>query len=208
MRYNGRGLPPATLSMSGVRPALPGYQAHTVVFDRRVMSQHFYPTGPGHGVAYSSMHPLPLFPEPTPNMNMPFNNPFPQAYPLYSQERQQQQQQQHMPPQHTGSGYQPLGYSSLAHLEIPQVGYGQTYYAPPTYAASHGQSEVQANVTIHLHSHRTSHNTQENSAKASATLSKGSKSRSSESGYDVSKTIVDGSISMRSTQSRPPTMGK
>ncbi|KAE8133139.1 YT521-B-like domain-containing protein [Aspergillus pseudotamarii] len=208
VRYNGRGLPAVTPSMSSMRPALPSYQAHTVVLDRCVMPQRFFPTGPGHGVVYSSMHPLPLFPETTPNMNMPFNNPFPQAYPLYSQEwqQQQQQQQQHMPPQYTGSRYQPIDYSSPAHLEIPQAGYGETHYAPPTYAASHGQSAVQANVTIHLHSHRPSHNTQGNPAKASATLSKWSKSRSPESDYDVSKTIVDGSIPMRSTQARPSTM--
>ncbi|OGM42833.1 putative YT521-B-like splicing factor [Aspergillus bombycis] len=204
VRHNGRGLPSASLSMSGMRSALPGYQAHTVVFDRRAMPQHFVPTEPGHGVVYSSMHPLPLFPETTPNMNMPFNNPFPQSYSLHSHE--QQQQQQHMPPQHTGPGYQQLGYSSPAHLGIPPAGYEQTYYAPPMYMASHGQSAVQANVTIHLHPHHPSHNTQENFAKSSATLSKMSISRTAESDYDVSKTIVDGSNPMRSTQARPSAM--
>lgn len=207
VRHNGRGLPPATLSMGGMRSALPGYRADTVVFDRRVMPQRFVPTGPGHGVVYSSMHPLPLFLETTPNMNMPVHNPFSQAYSLYSQE-QQQQQQEHMPSQHTGPGYQPLGYSSPTHLGIPPAEYGQIYYAPPTYVASHGHSAVQANVTIHLHQNCPSKNTQENFAKASTTLSKGSKSRTPESGYDVSKTIVDGSTPMRSTQTPPSAMGK
>ncbi|KAE8349264.1 hypothetical protein BDV28DRAFT_152052, partial [Aspergillus coremiiformis] len=206
MRYNDRGTPSATLSMSDMGSTLPGYQAHTVVFDQHTTSQHFIPTGPGHGVIYSQMYPLPVHPDTAPNMNMPFNSPYSQAYPHYSHYAPHHQQHQHMPLQHSNLGYQPLGYHMSAHLGPPTAGYGQTYYTSPPYAAIHGQSAVQANVTTHFNPYGPSHNIKDTFAKGSAALSKETKSRTLDSGYDVSKTIVDGSTPMKSAQARPSTV--
>ncbi|KAE8378242.1 YT521-B-like domain-containing protein [Aspergillus bertholletiae] len=215
VRHDDRELTPAIPSMSDMRFALPGYQSHAVVFDRCVMPQHFIPTESSHGTVCSSVHPFPLLHERTLNKNMHSNNLLPQEYSLYShhhqqeeEDQQQQQQQQeeeeeHIPPQYRWSGYQSLGYSSPAHLGTPPAGYGQICYTPPIFASSHGQSTVQANMTTNSHPHCLSHSTQEEFAKVSANISNGSKLQSLESGYDVSKTIVDGSTPMKFTQTRP-----
>jgi hypothetical protein len=63
-------------------------------------------------------------------------------------------------------------------------------------------------VTIHLHSHGPSQNEQAFAFKASAAASKETKSRTLDSEYDVSKTIVDGSTPMRSAQAQPSSLGK
>ncbi|KAB8232525.1 putative YT521-B-like splicing factor [Aspergillus alliaceus] len=199
IRHSGPGMPSATL---GMRSTLPGYQTQTIVFGQRAMSQHIIPPSSGYEVVHSPMHSLPVYPETAPNMNMPFNNPFPQAYSPYLQH-----QHQHLPIQHSNPGYPPLGYNSPAHLRVPVVGYGQTYYTPPTYAASREQGVVQANVTIHFQPHGLSRNTKDNLARTSATLPEEPKPRSLDSEYDVSMTIVDGSTPMRSTQAQPSAFG-
>ncbi|KAE8147637.1 YT521-B-like domain-containing protein [Aspergillus avenaceus] len=202
MTPSGRGMPPMALTMSDMSSAIPNLQPHTAVFDQQSMPQHFIPPGPNHAVVYSSIHPVAMYPETATGITMTFNNPYSHPYPHYVQH----QQHQNTPIQHSASGYQPLGYTSAAHMGVSTIRYAQGYYTPAAYVASQGQSSVQP--TVHLHTHTAPYITQGSPIKESVTPSKDKKAHALKLEYDVSKTIVDGSTPMRSSQTQPSSLGK
>lgn len=181
-------------NISGSRSVLPAYQLHPIIYEQHPMQQQFIPTALPHGVVYP-IHALSSYAPATMNANMAFGAPFPFYAPYVQQHQQHQQQDPHV--QHSTPGYQPLAPNSSSHLNVhtpSQAPYSQGYYSQTSSATAPKPSPAPPSMSVSNHRPLRGH-----IVKTATDLDR--ESRHSNTDYDVSKTIVDGSTPMRSHHS-------
>ncbi|PYH81399.1 hypothetical protein BO82DRAFT_284251, partial [Aspergillus uvarum CBS 121591] len=183
-------------NISGSRSVLPAYQLHPILYEQHPMQQQYVPSVLPHGVVYP-IHALSSYASATMNANMAFGAPFP-FYAPYVQQHHQQHQHQDPHIQHSTPGYQPLAPNASSHLNVhspSQVpSYPQGYY-PQTSSATASKS-IPAPPSMSGSNHRPLRG---HIAEKATDLER--ETRHSNTDYDVSKTIVDGSTPMRSQHS-------
>ncbi|RAH69022.1 putative YT521-B-like splicing factor [Aspergillus aculeatinus CBS 121060] len=181
-------------NISGSRSVLPAYQLHPILYEQHPMQQQFIPTVLPHGVVYP-IHALSSYAPATMNANMAFGAPFPFYAPYVQQHQQHQQQDPNV--QHSNPGYQPLAPNSSSHLKVhtpSQAPYSQGYYPQTSSATAPKPSPAPPSMSVSNHRPLRGH-----IVKTATDLDR--ESRHSNTDYDVSKTIVDGSTPMRSHHS-------
>jgi hypothetical protein len=198
---HGRGAPPSAMNMGDMRSTLPGY-------NQPPMQSPYVPAAiHQHGVLYP-LQPLASFPDATSARTVPYNAHYSQMYIPYAQQPQQHQQQHqhHQSPSlpHGIPDYQLFVPNMAAPSNVPisnqTIVFGLGYYPQHLYTAPVGHGQGPPGTSMYLPPSSPYHNTSGLAAQVPPSLPRESRTKSPTiAGYDVSKTIVDGSTPMRLT---------
>ncbi|OJJ36798.1 hypothetical protein ASPWEDRAFT_58602 [Aspergillus wentii DTO 134E9] len=196
------GQAPSVMSMTNMTSSLPSYQSQTHL-DHHPIQHHFYPGAQTHGIMYP-IHPMPPY-HGAPPGGTAYSASFSQVYPPYMHHPQ------HTPTVHHGASvYHSFMPNPSAHhgAIVPNqtTAYSQTYYSQHTYPAALGHGQTAINMHFYSQPGPRNPKTQPPPATASAHTRKGGGKSVPSLVYDVSKTIVDGSIPMKPAPAHSPTL--